>query len=602
MKDHLQIQNLRDLFSIGKRTLKIAWQVRPKAVALHLFGGILESFSSILTIYASAKLAGLLAAYLTTRQTEGIWFWLYVDIASTLLSGLGFWLMKYSDRLLYFAINKWAVNTFMRVMGRIDINSFYDDDTRNQINKAQSGYSWQIPNITYMYLELIYGIVRFAAIGFVVSQIQPWLLLLIVVFLVPSLISDTRIANIQWLIWGSKGDERHIFTRLSYMFSQPKEQMELRSMQAQEYARNKVRAVNNSFLSQQEKDYRAANRISLSAKVFEVGGIAVGSIILLRQFLGGIIPLDRYFFLSGALLRINGAINAIFGTLSRIQEPLLFAKDFYQLMEMRPSIHDVPDPISLTDKKPPKVEFKSVSFSYPGQTEPVFQNLNLKIAAGEHVALVGENGAGKTTLIKLLLRFYKPDSGTILVNGHDLQTVSIDSWYRQLATLFQDFNHYPLPIDENIYIGDSHSKPDPKKLNEAAAFGGVNKLIKSYRYGWETVLDASFEKGVEPSGGQWQRVALSRAFYRNASLLILDEPTSAIDAKAEYDIFNDIFKVYKDRSVLIVSHRFSTVRRAHRIVVLEHGEIVEQGSHRKLMNNQGLYHDLFSKQAEGYKS
>jgi ATP-binding cassette subfamily B protein len=255
----------------------------------------------------------------------------------------------------------------------------------------------------------------------------------------------------------------------------------------------------------------------------------------------------------------------------------------------------------LPKNSTPHITFKNVSFTYPGQIAAVFENLNLEIKAGEHIALVGENGAGKSTLIKLLLRFYLPTSGQILVDGQDLQAITIESWYVQLATLFQDFNQYPLSIAENIEIGRSNQKVDTTLLQKASKFGSVDELVKGYKHGWETVLDSSFEKGVEPSGGQWQRVALARAFYRNANMIILDEPTSAIDAKAEYDIFNNIFKHYKDKTALIVSHRFSTVRRADRIVVLDSGKIIEQGSHKELMRKGGLYHELFSKQAEGYK-
>jgi len=200
-----------------------------------------------------------------------------------------------------------------------------------------------------------------------------------------------------------------------------------------------------------------------------------------------------------------------------------------------------------------------------------------------------------------LLRFYRPNQGRILINGKDLQTISIESWYKQLATLFQDFNQYPLTIAENIEIGRSNQKADLKLVQRAARFGNVDEQVKDYEHGWETVLDSSFKKGVEPSGGQWQRVALARAFYRNAEMIILDEPTSAIDAKAEYDIFNNIFDHYQHKTALIVSHRFSTVRRSNRIIVLDKGEVVEEGSHKQLLKRGGLYHEMFTKQAEGYR-
>ncbi len=482
----------------------------------------------------------------------------------------------------------------------MDLANFYDAEMRNQLNRVAGSYIWQMPNLTEICLDLLYGLLRFLAITAVVAQITWWIVPLIALFLIPTLIGESRLAKMQWFVWDSKGDFRHIFWGLEYTVRQAKGQMELRSSQAARFVLNKIDRMNFEFYHEQENKFRHASRLLIPTKILEVAGTAIGSIVVLRQFLLHSISLERYFFLSGALLRIGGALNSIFGTLSRMQESLLFADSYFKIVDTKSEIVDVPDASRLPRDKVPSIEFKDVSFTYPGQAKPVFEGLNITIDAGEHVALVGENGAGKSTLIKLLLRFYRPTSGTILVDGQDLQTIAIESWYAQLATLFQDFNQYPLSIAENIEIGRSDQKSDPKLLARAGKFGNVDEMVKNYKHGWDTVLDSSFAKGVEPSGGQWQRVALARAFYRSANMIILDEPTSAIDAKAEYDIFNNIFAHYQDKTALIVSHRFSTVRRADRIIVLEHGKIMEQGTHQDLMKQKGLYHELFTKQAEGY--
>lgn len=583
------------------RILVMSWQARPSAVIGFFVGAVIEIAASIVALYATAQLGALLARFLTTGDTDMIWFWLWVDIACAAIIGLGFWIMEYNKRLLYYKLSAWATLVFMQAMCRIDIHDFYNEESRNQINKAQNGYSWQIPNMAYTSLELLYAILRFAAIAAVVAQINIWLIAIIALFLIPTLISESLVAKLQWFVWDKKGDERHIFWKIDWLIRQPKNQMELRTSQVRGYLTSKIDTMNKTFYREQEKEYRRVSRVSIGAKLLEVGGTAIGSVIVLKQFLTGVISLDRYFFLSGALLRIGGALNTIFGTLSRLQEPVLFAQNFFSVIDRQPAIVDPPNAVSLPKSNTPEIIFENVSFRYPEQDAPVFSNLSLTIRPGEHVALVGENGAGKTTLIKLLMRFYTPDSGRILIDGHDLQSLAIESWYSHVATLFQEFNQYPFPIDENITIAAIESKPDEARLKTAAQLGGVDSIVKKYEHGWKTVLDSSFEKGIEPSGGQWQRVALSRAFYKGAHVLILDEPTAAIDAKAEYEIFNNIFKHYKNKSALIVSHRFSTVRRADRIIVLDKGNVIEQGSHSELMSLKGLYHELFSKQAEGYK-
>lgn len=587
--------------SLSFRMLKQAWTLRPAAMLLYFAGAFLEIASSIVAIYATARLGGLLAGFATGGSTAGIWQWLWVDIISGMFIGFGFLLMSYSKRMLYFAFVRWSTTSFQRALCSIDLPAFYDDSIRNQINKVSGAYTWQLPNLNGSNLDLIYGILRFIAITLVVSQITWWIVPLIGVFLIPTLLGESRMAKLQWFVWDEKGDQRHIFWGLDWIIRNAKGQMELRSSRATNYVLNKIYRMNTDFYSEQEKRYKHANKLLIPTKISESIGTAIGAVVVLRQFLSGTIALERYFFLSGALIRVGGALNSIFGTLSQMQESLLFADSYFSLMEDSPKISDAKNASQLSTRKAPDIVFENVSFTYPKQSNPIFKDLNLTISSGEHVALVGENGAGKSTLIKLLLRFYKPDSGRILINNIDLQSLQIESWYEQIATLFQTFNEYPLPIKENIQIGRSTKKPDATLLQKAAKFGGVDTMVNNYTHGWDTVLDSSFKKGVEPSGGQWQRVALSRAFYRQANVLILDEPTSAIDAKAEYTIFNNIFEHYKNKTAIIVSHRFSTVRRADRIIVLDEGSIIEQGTHTELIQKKGLYESMFTKQAEGYR-
>jgi ATP-binding cassette, subfamily B, bacterial len=583
------------------RLLGIAFHERPWAVVGFFGGALLEVSSFVVSIYATAQLAGNLARYAQSGSTDSIWFWLWIDVAAAGVMGIAFWLMEWTKRLLYFRTTAWATREFQATLSRLDIQDFYDEKIRNQINKVQSGYTWQLSNLNQAMLDLAYGILRFIVTAIVVARISWWLIPVIMVFLLPSLLVGNRMAKVSWFVWDTKGDDRHVFWGLDWLIRQAKNQMELRSSQARGYVLGRIAEMNNRFYRKQETEAAKPNRLMGPAKLLEVGGTAVGSVVALRQFLAGTISFESYFFLTGALLRIGGAINNIFGTLTRMQEPLLLAQDFFALLDRKQKFLDPPHAVPLAVNGPPEIVFEHVDFTYPGQKVPVFKDLSFRIAPGEHVAIVGENGAGKSTLIKLLLRFYRPTGGRILIDGHDLQEIQIETWYTQLATLFQEFNQYPFPISENIEVARPEHKGDKERLLQAARFSNVDKFVEHYQHGWDTVLDNSFEKGVEPSGGQWQRVALARAFYRQANVLILDEPTAAIDANAEYDIFNNIFDHYKDKIAIIVSHRFSTVRRADTIVVIEHGKIIERGSHAELMKHQGHYHELFTKQAEGYR-
>jgi ATP-binding cassette subfamily B protein len=248
-----------------------------------------------------------------------------------------------------------------------------------------------------------------------------------------------------------------------------------------------------------------------------------------------------------------------------------------------------------------RIEFRDVSFRYPGKEQWALRHVNLAIEQGEKVALVGENGAGKTTLIKLLGRLYEPTEGQILLDGIDLRDYALDDLRRRIGVIFQDFVKYQLTVRENIGFGSVEHADDLKRVEIAALRGGADSVVAALEQGFETTLGGWFEKGQELSGGQWQKIALSRAFMREGQVLVLDEPTSALDARQEYEIFQRFRALTEGRTALLISHRFSTVRMADRIVVLKDGAVHELGSHQQLMEAKGSYAQLFALQAEGYR-
>jgi len=319
------------------------------------------------------------------------------------------------------------------------------------------------------------------------------------------------------------------------------------------------------------------------------------------QTVQGRITLGDMIMYFGAFQRAQGAMQEMWGSLTRLYEDNLFLSMFSEFLDLQPKLAEPPAPVPVPASFQTGIRFNQVHFQYPQGNRPVLENIDLEIKPGQVVALVGENGSGKTTLIKLLCRLYDPQSGHITVDGVDLRQFATAAWRRQISVILQDYAHYNLTARENIWLGDIHLEAHDEKIFTAAQRTQADQFIRKLPRGYETVLGHWFEDQGELSIGEWQKVALSRAFLREARLIILDEPTSWMDALAEYEVFKSFRELLPGRMVLLISHRFSTVRLADYIYVLSGGRIVESGTHADLVQTGGNYAHLFEIQARSYR-
>jgi ATP-binding cassette subfamily B protein len=298
---------------------------------------------------------------------------------------------------------------------------------------------------------------------------------------------------------------------------------------------------------------------------------------------------------------VSQAFSAVLGALQSMYEHQLYLQTLFELLDFKPSVQAPDHPRPFRRPLREGIEFRDVSYTYEGKDEPALSHVNFTIAPGETVAIVGHNGAGKTTLVKLLARLYDPQEGQVLIDGHDVREYDPDVLRNEFGVLFQDFVSYQFSARENIGVGRIERLDDEPAITDAADKSGATDIISRLPQGFDTVLGKWFDGGVNLSGGEWQKVALGRAFMREAQILILDEPSAALDARAEYELFSRLQQLAHGRTAIFISHRFSTVRRADRILVFEQGRLIESGTHEELVALGGRYAELFNLQAASYR-
>ena len=321
-------------------------------------------------------------------------------------------------------------------------------------------------------------------------------------------------------------------------------------------------------------------------------------IIVAIEIIFGRLAIGLFLTVRTLLMQLNTSISSFFNSVTAINTSLVNATDFMEFMETPAQSSG-----DIKINHLPVIEFRHVSFTYPHSDTRAIEDISFTLKPGDSLAIVGENGAGKTTLIKLLIGAYSPQEGAIYIDGHPLAEIDRASYLDQIGALFQDYSRYDFAtLGENVWFGNVNKPYNRKEILAALRESGLSKLVGEYEEGLDQILskDIDSKNATNLSGGQWQRLGIARAFFRSPNILILDEPTSSVDAKSEYEIFRNIIKKQQNKTTVIISHRFSTVRRAERIIVLDHGRIIEQGTHSELIEKNGIYKEMFELQAEGY--
>jgi len=595
---------LKEYFQVFYRVIGTNWQIDKWNLLGRLFFVSIEVAATVLATYYGSRVIGEIVSSISQGgATQELYLYAIISALLLLVVNLAAALQSLLDRIVFIKWDKWFTIKFNEVKASMDVDFFEDRENQKLLNKINRKGGWALGDMGDQFIYAYSNLLKMTLIIGAIFAAGPWMVLVIALASIPRMYTELKRSKLEWGIWAIKGDEYHRHQKTVGLFYEEKNLIEIKLYGLKNKLLHGIAGKNiDEFSKAQIKASKSTLGIeSVAHLVYETTFLGL-TVNLISRTISGAISIANFTFYSGILNQFSSSMRNLSSIISKSAELVLYAKDFYTVCDSKPSVVISETPIKLNKAEIPTIEFKNVSFAYRSNPdEKILHSLNLTIHPGEHLALVGENGAGKTTIIKLLLRLYDVTEGEILINGINIKEIDLNSYWRQIGVLFQDFNRYPFDIQTNIELGRISKKSTKEEIDRAVELSNLKPILNKLPKGINTILDNSFEEGVEPSGGQWQRVALARAFYRHSNILILDEPTAAVDANAEYEIFNNIFAHYGNKTALIISHRFSTVKRAQRIVVLDKGRIIEEGSHKDLMKNSKLYSEMFTKQAEGYK-
>ncbi|MDD9985648.1 MAG: ABC transporter ATP-binding protein [Spirochaetaceae bacterium] len=504
----------------------------------------------------------------------------------------------------------------MRTAGRLDLAFYENPEYRNMLERATQGAIQSSYLMVSVVFQFIRTALQFISFALVLTGLHWLATVLIVVVTAPQMVATGYHARRQFAMHFDLAEDSRLRHYVTALMSERDPAKEIRLFGLLDYLIERFSGLNRKFRRREIALRRSRNLIDLALGVVTDAGAAAIWIYVGIRALNGQITIGDVVLFTTAVASCKGTLIAMFQEGGMFYQHALYLGSLFSILDLNPA--SIPGSLTAPesaaaggakrwgDRRAPRavergIEFRGVSFRYPGTDADVLHHLSFTLQPGESVALVGRNGSGKTTAVKLLTRLYDPTEGRILLDGHDLKEYDLESLHRTFGVIFQDFVRYALTARENVGFGDVDRVGDAPATERAARKSGIHDTLSGLEQGYETYLGRQFGVGTDLSGGEWQRVGLSRAYMRDAGVLILDEPTASLDAFAEFEVFKAFSELMSDRISVVISHRFSNVRLAEHIIVLDDGRVAGEGNHEELMAAGGLYAEMFDTQAEGYR-
>jgi ATP-binding cassette, subfamily B, bacterial len=582
--------------------LGILWQSGPSVV---VWGLVLRILVAVLPAAIAAVAAMIINGVQHVFSHRGLvphfWWLVGLEAGLNVLSGLLTRGVDYSDSLLADRYTHFVSVRVMRQAAALDLTTYEDPVFYDRLERARVQATDRLAMIQQMG-RLFQQTLTTLIWTSILLWYSPWLVLLLALGVLPTFLGETHFAFLGYAKNFRQTPAKRQMDYLRQVAGSREGAKELKLFNLKDYLTNRFTRLSQGVYEE---------NVALSRKKLLAGGLlgviatlgyyGAYAFVIWRAVTGNYDNIGEFYYLTNAIIQASSNLQQVFSTASGIADQALFLTDLLAFFEMKPAVGANPDGALIPRPIRRGFEFRNVSFAYPGTTRRVLSNFNFTLAPGERIALIGENGQGKTTVVKLITRLYDPTEGQILLDGIDLREYKLEDLHHEIGVIFQDFMRYEMTARENISVGRVESEHSQQEIESAAHKSLAESVIAKLPGGYDQMLGRRFESGVELSGGEWQRVALARAYLRDAQLLVLDEPTAALDARSELEVFERFAELTTGKMALLISHRFSTVRMADRIVVLEGGRLVEEGTHPQLIALGGRYASMFEMQAASYR-
>ena len=582
---------------------KMIWETSSRYTSLNILLRVIKAATPLSMLYVGKEIIDTVLDLISdspSLETQTLWILLGVELGLAVLSEVLNRQISLVDALLGDLFSNKTSVEMIQHAAKLDLYQFEDAEFYDKMERARR----QTINrsvLMSMVLEQLQDLITLFFLGAGIIFFNPWLILILAIAVIPNFLGEAFFNAKQFSLTRSWTPERRELDYFRYLGVSYESAKEIKVFNLQGFISERFKLLADRYFLANKKI--AVKRAWVGAALSLIGTLAYygAYVFILIQTLNLVITVGTLTFLAGSFSRMRSMLQAFTVRINRIADSALYLQDLFDFFAIKPSISDGASARNLPTTIQKGIEFVNVSFKYDGAENYAIRNLSFKINPGEKIALVGENGAGKTTIVKLLSRLYDPSEGEILIDGINIKDYKINDLRNAVGVIFQDYQKLQMSVRENIAVGNISQLDNQPRIESAAYKSLAKEVVDGFEVGYDQILGKRFKTGVELSGGQWQKIAIARAYMRDSQILILDEPTSALDARAEHQVFLRFAELIEDKIAVLISHRFSTVRMADKILFLEHGQKLEYGSHDDLIAKEGKYAELFNLQAAGYK-